>query len=102
MRARLRTLTLVHIRFTPSHDGESWPPILGDRKATFGEASFGPLAFTAFLENCTGLAGPRPSRAARIAQWLPELRRQDAFYRAYLAQDPVGTARVLLRWRDEL
>ncbi len=92
----------MRIRFTPSHDGETWPSLLGERDAAFGEASYGPLGLLGFLETCTGLTAPRASRAERIARWLPALRRVDAFYSASLQTDPVGTARVLLRWRDEL
>ncbi len=94
----------MKIRFDPDFDGGAWPGPLGsgDREASAGEAWLGELGFVDRLETALGLGGPTPTAGERAAALVPALRQTDGFWSASVEVDPLGSARELLRWRDEL
>jgi hypothetical protein len=54
------------------------------------------------LELMLGLAGPHPAPAERAAALVPALREHEGFWERSAEVDPLGSAREVLRWRDEL
>ena len=92
----------MKIRFDPDFDGGAWPGPLDGRDAAAGEAWLGELGLLERLETALGLAGPVPTAAERAAALVPGLRRIQGFWTRSSEVDPLGSARELLRWRDEL
>jgi ATP-dependent helicase/nuclease subunit B len=92
----------MRIRFDPDFDGGAWPGPLEGRDAASGVAWLGVLGLLDRLENAVGLAGPAPTAGERAARLVPGLRRVAGFWSRSTEVDPLGSARELLRWRDEL
>jgi RecB family exonuclease len=92
----------MKIRFDPDFDGGAWPGPLDGRDAAAGEAWLGELGLLERLETVLGLSGPVPSQAERAAALVPGLQRTVGFWSESADVDPLGSARELLRWRDEL
>ena len=69
-----------------------------------GAAVLGPLALLDILETQLGLLALHPSTAERVIQYrncLALLDNPSRFYHRSFALDPLGTAALLLAWRDE-
>jgi hypothetical protein len=92
----------MKIRFDPDFDGGAWPGPLEGRDAAAGEAWLGVLGLLDRLEISVGLAGPAATAGERAARLVPGLRRVEGFWSRSTEVDPLGSARELLRWRDEL
>lgn len=92
----------MKIRFDPDFDGGAWPGPLNGREAVAGEAWLGELGFVEQLETDLGLAGPVASAGERAAALVPGLRANEGFWSVSSGLDPLGSARELLRRRDEL
>ena len=92
----------MRIRFDSDFDGGAWPGPLDGRNAVTGEAWLGELGLLERLETVLGLAGPVPTAGERAAALVPALRRIKGFWARSAEVDPLGSARELLRWRDEL
>lgn len=92
----------MKIRFDPDFDGGAWPGPLDGRDAAAGEAWLGEVGLLRRLETVLGLAGPSPAAAERAAGLVPGLRRVQGFWTQSAEIDALGSARELLRWRDEL
>ncbi len=92
----------VRIRFDSEFDGGAWPGPLAGREAVAGEAWLGPLGLLEHLETMVGLLGPTTSNGERAAELVPRLAESDGFWSKSAELDPLGSARELLRWRDEL
>jgi hypothetical protein len=92
----------MKIRFDPDFDGGAWPGPLDGRDAAAGEAWLGQLGFLERLELSLGLTGPVPTAGERAARLVPGLRQTGGFWAQSVEVDPLGSARELLRWRDEL
>ncbi|PNG50302.1 MULTISPECIES: PD-(D/E)XK nuclease family protein [unclassified Variovorax] len=70
----------------------------------FREPVVGRMGLLGLLETYLGLARPEVPQAQRVAAYLGHLRRFDngsRFYSRSLQVDDVGTAALLLSWRDE-
>ena len=70
----------------------------------FMEPVVGSMGFLGLLETYLGLARPEVPQAQRVAAYLGHLRKFDdgnRFYSRSLRVDDVGTAALLLSWRDE-
>jgi ATP-dependent helicase/nuclease subunit B len=70
-----------------------------------GCPSWGPLALLSDLELRLGLPQPRVNHALRVQLWsqrMARLSNAGRFYSASYQIDPLGTAKTLLSWRDEL
>ena len=93
---------MIKICFDPDFDGGAWPGPLFGRDAVAGEAWLGELGLLERLETVLGLAGPVPTAGERAATLVPTLRRIKGFWARSAEVDPLGSARELLRWRDEL
>ena len=83
-------------------DGGAWPGPLAERSAATGEAWLGELGLLGVLETALGLGGPSPTSGERCAALVAGLRHCDGFWSVSAENDPLGSARELLRWRDEL
>jgi len=92
----------MRIRFDPEFDAGCWPGPLGERDAIAGEAWLGERGLLDRLEVMVGLAGPVPTPAERAAALVPGLRQREGFWTRSTEVDPLGSAREVLRWRDEL
>ena len=90
------------ILFDSDFDGGSWPGPLVGSDAVSGEAWLGELGFLERLETVLGLAGPTPTQEERAASLVPGLRAREDFWSQSAEVDPLGSAREILRWRDEL
>ena len=88
--------------FDLDFDGNSWPGPLGEKKAVIGEAWVGPIKLLGILETAFGLGGRYESDAGRAAALVPAVRNTKGFWSKSAEVDPLGVARTLLRWRDEL
>ena len=77
-----------------------------DGRGTVGEPVWGPEALLRDLELRTGIAAARPPQEAlRVAAWssrLAALLSEEPFYASSYRIDPLGTAEMLLSWRDAL
>ncbi|MBI3891247.1 MAG: PD-(D/E)XK nuclease family protein [Candidatus Wallbacteria bacterium] len=87
-------------------DGGSYPEPLGKRTASAGETVAGRDRMLELLETRLALGGVRAAEPVRVLEYrarlaaaLPSAAR---FYAASLVADPLGTARMLLDWRDRL
>lgn len=94
--------TMLKICFDPDFDGGAWPGPLDDRDAAAGESWLGELGLLGRLETALGLVGPALTGGERAARLVPGLRRVEGFWSRSVDVDPLGSARELLRWRDEL
>jgi ATP-dependent helicase/nuclease subunit B len=83
-------------------DGGAWPGPLTDRDAVMGESWLGELGFVGLLETMLGLSGPATTTGERAAALVAGLRQGEGFWSESAENDPLGSARELLRWRDEL
>ncbi|MCC6849658.1 MAG: PD-(D/E)XK nuclease family protein [Deltaproteobacteria bacterium] len=92
----------MRILFDPTFDATPWPGPLAARHASAGEAWAGPRFLLSLLETQLGLAGPPVPAGLRAASLVPELRAREGFWSASAEVDPLGTARMLLEWRDAL
>lgn len=92
----------MRIFFDPTFDATPWPGPLADRAAAAGEAWAGPRFLLNLLETQLGLGGPAVPAALRAAALVPALRAREGFWSASAEVDPLGTARMLLEWRDAL
>lgn len=93
---------MTRILFDPDFDGGSWPGPLASCDAVAGEAWLGARGLLDRLETVLGVAGLTPTPGERAAALVPGLRAQEGFWSRSAAVDPLGSARELLRWRDEL
>ena len=89
--------------FDTSIDGRFWT---GSPVATVGEIFVGPLGFLDELEVCLGLSAAWPTVTERVNALVEKLRvlpeEKRGFWKESFATDPIGVARELIRWRDEL
>ncbi|MCC6763627.1 MAG: PD-(D/E)XK nuclease family protein [Deltaproteobacteria bacterium] len=92
----------MRILFDPTFDATPWPGPLAARHASAGEAWAGPRFLLNLLETQLGLGGPPVPAALRAASLVPALRAREGFWSASAEVDPLGTARMLLEWRDTL
>lgn len=92
----------MRLVFDPDFDGGTWPGPLAGRDAAFGEAWVGPLGLLAAVETALGLGGRWAAQAVRAAALVGAVRETQGFWSRSAEADPLGTADVLLRWRDEL
>lgn len=92
----------MKILFDRMFDGGAWPGPLVERSAATGKAWLGELGFLGVLETMLGLGGPSPGSGERCAALVAGLRQRDGFWSESAENDPLGSARELLRWRDEL
>lgn len=90
------------MRFDEAFDGGAWPGPLAGRDAVFNELWVGPLGLVDRLETMLGLGGPRPSSVERVVGMVRALQRTAGPWSRSLEVDPIGTARRVLRVRDEL
>lgn len=81
-------------------EGGAWPPLSGTALA--GEAIEGPSGLLKRLETGLGLAGPVEPQAERLAALVPAFKTVRGHFSDSAETDPFGTARRLLRERDEL
>ena len=93
---------MTRIRFDRDFDGGSWPGPLDGRDAAAGEAWLGERGVVDQLELMLGLSGPRPTSGERAAALVPGLRANEGSWTRSTKVDPLGSAREILRWRDEL
>lgn len=93
---------MTRIHFDRDFDGGSWPGPLDRCDAVAGEDWLGERGLLDRLETALGLAGMPPTPGERAAALVPGLRAQEGFWSRSAAVDPLGSARELLRWRDEL
>jgi RecB family exonuclease len=82
-----------------------YPQIPGGREAGFGErfVSYGQLCGMLALE--LGIVQPEISQAKRVSAYREKLAAADSatrFYHASFKLDPLGVAKTLMHWRDEL
>jgi ATP-dependent helicase/nuclease subunit B len=92
----------MRLVFDPDFDQGAWPGPLAGKDAAFAEAWVGPLGLLAAAETALGLGGRWAAPAARAAALVPAVRSVEGFWSRSAEADPLGTADVLLRWRDEL
>ena len=89
----------MHIHFGLNLDGERGR----SARNQLGFMTAGPLGMLNVLETQMGLLRDRPSQSQRIVQYRDCLKRADherRFYHLTFATDELGTASVLLGWRD--
>lgn len=92
----------MRVRFDPSFDGGAWPGPLGTAHAVAGEAWLGFAGLLGLLETRLGLRQPFVTDAERAARLIPGLRAIEGFWSRSCDVDPLGAARRILTWRDEL
>lgn len=95
-------MSAIRVRFALDFDAGAWPGPLAGREAVAGEAWLGPLGLLGHLELLTGLGGIAVHPAERVAVLATALQRTSGFWDASAEVDAAGSARELLRWRDEL
>lgn len=85
-------------------DSGAVPDHGGTVPGTLGNPVVGPAALVGLLETSVGLGGPPTAQVVRVASFQSALEQlgDGYFWSASLAMDPWATARLLLRWRDEL
>lgn len=78
-------------------------PCVREERAWLGHPAWSPSQLLRDLELRLGLPRADDDVAARLPAWQRALAApREPFYAASLASDPIGTARTLLSWRDEL
>ena len=92
----------MRITFDRDFDAGAWPGALHARDAVAGEAWVGELGLLGLLETALGSSAPWESATARAAALVPAVRTTDGFWSRSAELDPLGAARTLLAWRDEL
>lgn len=92
----------MRITFDRDFDSGTWPGPLAGRSAVAGEAWAGELGLLGLLETALGLPAPWDGDLARAAALVSAVRATDDFWSRSAEVDPLGTARRLLGWRDEL
>lgn len=92
----------MRIRFDVDFDGYPWPGPLQEKHAAFGETWVGPRGFLDLLETQLGLTGLAEPDIIRAAALVPAVRHTPGFWTQSATVDPLGVARTLLQWRDEL
>jgi ATP-dependent helicase/nuclease subunit B len=95
----------MRITFDPDFNGGFWPGPLRltpGKTATAGETWVGPRILRGILETALGLGGIFPSRSERTISFAQTVLVQEGFWSKSAEKDPIGVARVLLRWIDRL
>lgn len=92
----------MKLKFDLDFDGNVWPGPLSGRDAVVGEVWVGPKKLLNILETAYGLGGLYQGEASRAASLVPAVRHTKGFWINSAEVDPLGSARTLLRWRDEL
>jgi hypothetical protein len=92
----------VRITFGIDFDDGYWPGPLGERQATAGEVWVGPSGLLGLLETALGLGRPQQSALLRAATLIKRVGDTEGFWSRTAEVDPLGAARTLLEWRDEL
>lgn len=90
----------MHVTFGLSLDSRLGP----SRTNALNQPVLGRLGFLGLLETYLGLARPQVSTTKRVTNYLGHLRLHETeprFYSRSLEADSVGTAALLLSWRDE-
>jgi len=92
----------IQVIFDPAFDEGAWPGAVPQPGAAVGQAWVGLEGLVEALEVRLALAGPGRAEGRRAAALVPRLLRQEGFWSESARVDPLGTARLLLRWRDTL
>jgi ATP-dependent helicase/nuclease subunit B len=92
----------MRLVFEPDFDFGSWPGPLAACDAVTGEEWVGQAGLLSRLELALGLGGPETPGAERAAALVPQVLSVQGFWSESATRDPLGTARRLLAWRDEL
>ena len=92
----------MQILFDQDFDNGAWPGPLGNKDTSFGEAWLGPIGFIDLLENQLGLTGKYLSNTERALRLIQPMNTQEGFWSKSATVDPMGTAKKLLNWRDDL
>jgi ATP-dependent helicase/nuclease subunit B len=98
-------LGLAELIFGLCCDGPTWPETVDGSLSNVGSAIVGPLGLLAALEVTLGLRRPAVPSVRRIACMRAKLKAADTGNRCWsrsFEADPWSTARLLLKWRDEL
>lgn len=93
------------IHFNPYYDEGAYVDLASRGGMLFGEKVVGPLGLLSELEERLGISGVQVSGVERIVLYVKAMRQAletypDLFFRKSFANDEIGTARTLLRWRD--
>ena len=92
----------LHVVFDPDFDSGYWPGPLAGREASAGEVWVGEAGLLGVLETLLGLGGRRISSRTRAAALVPALTATEGFWSRSAEVDPIGSAKKLLDWRDQL
>ncbi len=92
----------LRVVFDPDFDFGYWPGPLAEREASAGEVWVGEAGLLGVLETLLGLGGRRLSSRTRAAALVPALIATDGFWSLSAEVDPIGSAKKLLDWRDQL
>lgn len=88
--------------FDPDFDSGYWPGPLAEHEASAGEVWVGEAGLLGVLETGLGLGGRRMSSRTRAAALVPALKATAGFWSSSAEVDPIGSAKKLLDWRDQL
>jgi ATP-dependent helicase/nuclease subunit B len=92
----------LRVVFDPDFDFGYWPGPLAEREASAGEVWVGETGLLGVLETLLGLGGRRISSRTRAAALVPALKAMEGFWSRSAEVDPIGSAKKLLDWRDQL
>ena len=92
----------MRLTLDPDFSSGHWPGPLAGADAVVGEEWVSPRRFVNLLLAAFGLPAEGGSRAERAARLVPAVKALPGFWSASAEADPLGTARRLLEWRDQL
>ena len=92
----------MKIVLEPSYDYGIWPGPLHGKEAIAGQAWTGLNGLLGILETALGLGGLNHPSAVRAVTIVDALRTTEGFWSESTETDPLGTAKGILSWRDQL
>jgi hypothetical protein len=95
----------MKIIFGKNLDGKAWPFLPAGKAGALGHVIAGPMGLLRLLETQLGLSADDSRIGPRILQYQKALSKADdgkRFYSKSFTVDAIGTAAILLQWRDEL
>lgn len=104
-RTTFKVAAIMKLTLGKNVSARMYPEIPGGREAGFGERFVSYAQLCGVLEIELGIVHAESSHAKRISCYRGKLAaadKADRFYRASFEVDPLGVAKTLLKWRDEL